>query len=77
MRACFAIVSFALMIGAMPARAAEWCGFRDSDHARVKCGYSSYAHCHAAIGGKHAICIPDPTFARNMHRGAKIRWARR
>ena len=76
MRLSIATASFALLLVAMPANAGEWCGFRDISHAKVKCGYSSYAQCHAAIGGKHSICIPDPTFARRMGHAGKARMAR-
>ncbi|MGH6684736.1 MAG: hypothetical protein ACRECA_12615 [Pseudolabrys sp.] len=46
------------------ARANDWCGFLDQEHARVHCGYSSLDECKQSLGDKKgAFCMPDPNFA--------------
>jgi hypothetical protein len=32
-----------------PATAQDWCGFRDREHAQVRCGYSSLQQCRQAL----------------------------
>lgn len=65
MRLRFSLVAFALVLAAGPAAASEWCGFHAKAHSQVKCGFSSYAECHATIGSdKDAICRPNPGYAR-------------
>jgi hypothetical protein len=56
------------------ARAKEWCGFLDQEHARVRCGYSSLDERKQSLGGKKdAFCMPDPGFAsRRSMTGFKV-----
>ena len=64
MRHTIALAALLALITASNARAEEWCGFIDKEHAPVHCGYSSLAECKQAIGDKKdAYCMPDPGFA--------------
>jgi hypothetical protein len=55
----------ALMLSAGPAGAADWCGFHQKVHSRVRCGYSSLQVCKQALaekktGDKTVTCMPNP-----------------
>jgi hypothetical protein len=71
MRVVFGLVLAGLMAGTIvSARAAQWCGFLDEAHQRVRCGYSSLQQCRQVLSdktkerkqdaGKGIICLPDP-----------------
>lgn len=51
-----------------PARADEWCGFKDKQGAQVHCGYSSLQECKELTGAKDSVCMPDPGFAQREDR---------
>jgi Protein of unknown function (DUF3551) len=59
----------ALALVATSAGAEEWCGFHDKAGSHVRCGFSSLTDCKQAIGGKNAVCIPSPSFAKRDRRG--------
>jgi hypothetical protein len=42
-----------------------WCGFKDKQGSRVRCGYSSESDCKQAVGDPGAICIVDPYLTEN------------
>ena len=64
MRYLLGLAMVAALAASIPsAHAAEWCGFVDREHSKVRCGYSSVEQCKQSIGDKNAICIPDPEFA--------------
>ena len=47
--------------------AASWCGFKDTSGSIVRCGFSTFAQCKAAVGeDKDSYCILDPKFAQNL-----------
>ena len=54
----------ALAASSAPARAQEWCGFKDKQGAQVRCGYSSLQECKELTGKKDSVCMPDPSFAQ-------------
>ncbi|HVZ50453.1 MAG TPA: DUF3551 domain-containing protein [Pseudolabrys sp.] len=54
-----------------PARADEWCGFKDKEGAPVRCGYSSLQECKQFTGAKDSVCMPDPGFALREERRAR------
>jgi hypothetical protein len=56
-----------------PASAQEWCGFHDKTGSKVRCGYSSMDECKQQIGGKDAVCLPSPSFAREQRRTVAFR----
>ena len=61
----------ALTLPVATAHAEDYCGFKDQKGFRVHCGYSSVTECQQSIGGKGAICMPDPEFAmRDRKRAA-------
>lgn len=66
MRVLPALAVAGLLAGSLsPARAEEYCGFLDKDHARVRCGFESVKDCEHALGHKKiAICVPSPSFAK-------------
>jgi len=69
------IVAALLLAAPMAAQAQEWCGFHTGSNTTIKCGYSSYAQCHDAVGKKDAYCIPDPDFAsrtRSIHPATQV-----
>ncbi len=70
MRVLLALVMAAAFAASIPsARAEDWCGFLDKEHARVRCGYSTITECKQSLGdNKNAICIPDPSFAERERR---------
>jgi len=43
-----------------PTGGLAWCGFKDKQGSRVRCGYSSESDCKQAVHGPGAICIVDP-----------------
>jgi hypothetical protein len=58
------IAAAAFAVSTSHARADDWCGFLDQEHARVRCGYSSLDECQQSLGDKKgAFCMPDPNFA--------------
>jgi hypothetical protein len=65
MRLLFGLLIAGSFAAALPAQAAEWCGFLDMAHAPVHCGYSSLAQCKQSLGDKKgAVCMPSPSFAK-------------
>ncbi len=64
MRHTIPLAALLALITISAARADEWCGFIDKEHAPVHCGYSSLAECKQSLGDKkNAYCMPDPGFA--------------
>jgi hypothetical protein len=57
------LVLLGSLISARPANAEEWCGVRLGQKSRVQCGYSSLTVCRRMLGGKKALCFPNPIFA--------------
>ncbi|MEJ2435889.1 MAG: hypothetical protein P8Y53_23140, partial [Pseudolabrys sp.] len=58
-------VAGVLAMSAGNADAADWCGFHQKEHSRVRCGYSSLQVCKAKLsdkkkGDKTVTCMPDP-----------------
>jgi len=37
-----------------------WCGFKDKQGSRVRCGFSNETDCKQAVGEPGAVCIVDP-----------------
>jgi Protein of unknown function (DUF3551) len=73
MRLVLGLAALALIAAATPAAAAEWCGFHTKSHSVFKCGFSSYAECHAQIGkDKDAACRLNPSFAALQAPGQAI-----
>ena len=62
--ACCLTVVGILAASSAPARAEEWCGFKDKQGAQVHCGYSSLHKCKQLMDKKNGVCMPDPSFAR-------------
>jgi hypothetical protein len=56
------------LVSAAPARADEWCGFKDKEGAQVHCGYSSLQECKELTAAKDSVCMPDPGFAQREER---------
>ena len=55
----------ALALSASAASAADWCGFHQKEHSRVRCGYTSLQVCKEKLankktGDKSVTCMPDP-----------------
>lgn len=66
-----AIISMgALAWPAGPVKAEHFCGFRDQKGSVVQCGYSTLSQCQKSVGGKNAICRPDPAFASRKRQRA-------
>ena len=59
-----------LVASTVPARAEEWCGFKDKEGAQVHCGYSSLQECKELTAAKDSVCMPDPGFAQREERRA-------
>jgi hypothetical protein len=78
MRAIFKHIFLATSLCGIPAltlpvatvHAQDYCGFKDQKGFRVHCGYSTVTRCEKSIGGKDAICMPDPTFAARKRQRA-------
>jgi len=66
MRVVLVLATAGLLAGSLSAaRAGEWCGFLDKDHAPVHCGYSSLNQCQQALlDQKGAYRMPSPDFAQ-------------
>jgi hypothetical protein len=60
----------ALTLPVGPVQAEDYCGFKDQKGFRIHCGYSSVAECQQSLGGKGAICTPDPEFALRIRKRA-------
>jgi hypothetical protein len=68
MRLSLAVATAMLAASIMSAQADEWCGFLDKDGSQVRCGFSSLDECKKTMdaqNAKDAVCMPDPSFARN------------
>ncbi len=58
-------IAGALAMSMGSASAADWCGFHQKAHSRVRCGYSSLQVCKQKLtekksGDKTVTCMPDP-----------------
>ncbi len=67
MRVLLGLVVAGLLAGSLAsARAEEYCGFLDKDHAPVRCGFTSIKDCKQALHHqKDAVCMPSPSFANS------------
>ncbi len=70
MRVLLGLAMAAIFTASIPfAHAQEWCGFLDKKHSMVRCGYSSEAECKQSLNDKKdAVCVPDPSFAKDEGR---------
>lgn len=62
--ALFALIVAAAssLSGATKADEYRWCAVYGTEHGGINCGYSTLAHCRAAISGNGGTCHYDPIF---------------
>ena len=69
MRVAIGIFTIALLAASFSSAHADgWCGFLDKQGSQVRCGFSSLDECKKTMDAqdaKDAVCMPDPSFAKN------------